>query len=479
MSDSIKRQAKSGLLWSIAERFSVQGIQFLIMIVMARLLSPSDYGIIGMLAIFIAISQSLIDSGFSQALIRKQDRTELDNSTVFYFNIVVGTILYGLLFVSAPYIADFYNEPLLTPVMRWVSVIILINSLIVVQKAQLSSIVDFKTQAQASFVAAIISGIIGIILAYKGFGVWALVYQQIINTLINAIVLWLKSTWRPIWAYSWNSFTSLFGFGSKLMISGLLETTYKNIYGIIIGKTFSASSLGHYTRAANFSEYPSSNITSIISRVTFPILCHIQNEDERLKDVYRRFIKLFAYVVFPLMTGLAAISYPFIRLIVGPQWEFCATLLQIICFSMMWYPIHAMNLNLLQVKGRSDLFLRLEIIKKIIGVFIICITIPFGVVGMCYGSVVTSILCLLVNTYYTGKLIQVGFFVQMRDLLPSLLLSCSMFVVIRVLFTFISDEASQLTIGILIGIIYYLSFSKLFKFTEMTEILQILRNNNI
>jgi O-antigen/teichoic acid export membrane protein len=179
------------------------------------------------------------------------------------------------------------------------------------------------------------------------------------------------------------------------------------------------------------------------------------------------------------MTGLAAISYPFIRLIVGPQWEFCATLLQIICFSMMWYPIHAMNLNLLQVKGRSDLFLRLEIIKKIIGVFIICISIPFGVVAMCYGSVVSSILCLLVNTYYTGKLIQVGFFVQMRDLFPTLLLSCSMFVVIQVLFAFISDEATRLIIGILVGIIYYLSFSKLFKFTEMTEIIQIIRNKNI
>jgi O-antigen/teichoic acid export membrane protein len=473
MSESIKQQTKSGILWSFVERFSVQGVQFLIMIVMARLLSPNDYGIIGMLAIFLAISQSLIDSGFSQALIRKQNRTEIDNSTVFYFNIAVGALLYAILFFVAPYVSDFYKEPILTSVMRWVSVVVFINSLIVVQRAQLTANIDFKTQAQASLFAAIISGTIGIALAYKGYGVWALVYQQIINAVINAFVLWIKSAWRPIFAYSWTSFTSLFSFGSKLLISGLLDTIYKNIYGLVIGKVYSASSLGHYTRAAHFAEYPSSNITSVISRVTFPILCKIQDEEDRLRDVYRRFIKLFAYVVFPLMVGLSAVSVPFIRLVIGPQWAFCATLLQIICFNMMWYPIHAINLNLLQVKGRSDLFLKLEIIKKIIGVIIICVTIPLGVEAMCYGGIVCSILCLAVNTFYTGKLIQVGFFMQMRDLFPTLLLSCSMFALIRTLSLFISNDFYQLIIGVLVGAIYYILISKILKFPELSEILNI------
>lgn len=475
MSNSLKQKAAKGVLWSTVERFSVQGVQFLIMIVMARLLTPHDYGIIGMLAIFLAVSQSLIDSGFSQALIRKQDRTEIDNNTVFYFNIVVSALLYAILYVSAPFVADFYDTPQLCPVMRVVCLGIIFNSLAVVQRALLTIRIDFKTQAKAALTAAVMSGVAGIAMAYHGFGVWSLVAQQLLNLGINTGLLWLLSKWRPRLVYSWQSFHELFAFGSKLLASGLLDTIYRNIYPIVIGKLFSASSLGHYTRAHQFSEFPSSNLTGIIQRVTYPVLCEIQDDDERLSSIYRRFLKLSAFVIFPLMVGLSSVAQPFVSIMLGPQWNFCGQLLQIICFSMMWYPIHAINLNLLQVKGRSDLFLRLEIIKKILGVSVLCLTAPFGLVVMCYGSILNSLVALAINTYYTGKLINVGFLRQMRDLLPTLALCLAMFTLILSVNSFLSGNAAKLCTGVVTGVAFYSLTSYVFKFSELKELLSLIR----
>ena len=475
MSDSLKSKTVKGVVWSSIERFSTQGVQFLIMIIMARLLTPKDYGLIGMLAIFLAVAQSLIDSGFSQALIRKQDRTDVDNSTVFYFNIVVSSALYLILFIAAPFVADFYNQPELTSVMRVVCLGVILNSLAVVQRALLTVRIDFKTQAKASLSAAVISGCIGIVLAYCGFGVWSLVVQQLLNLSVNTLLLWIFSKWRPIAVFSWKSFHELFAFGSKLLASGLLDTLYRNIYPIVIGKLFSASSLGHYTRAHQFSEFPSSNVTGIIQRVTYPILCGIQDETERLEAVYRKFLKLSAFIIFPLMIGMSAVARPFIDIVLGKQWGFCGQLLQIICFAMMWYPIHAINLNLLQVKGRSDLFLRLEIIKKILGITVLCITAPFGLVVMCYGQIFNSIVALVINTYYTGKLINVGFIRQMKDLLPTILLSLTMFGAILLVNDFIEANIYRLVIGILVGIIVYSSGSYIFKFKDLQTLFSLIR----
>ena len=475
--NSLKQKAAMGVFWSTVERFSVQGVQFLIMIVMARLLTPHDYGIIGMLAIFLAVSQSLIDSGFSQALIRKQDRTEVDNNTVFYFNIVVSALLYVILYVSAPFVADFYDTPQLCPVMRVVCLGIMFNSLAVVQRALLTIRIDFKTQAKAALTAAITSGVVGIVMAYHGFSVWSLVTQQLLNLGINTGLLWLLSKWRPRLVYSWQSFHELFAFGSKLLASGLLDTIYRNIYPIVIGKLFSASSLGHYTRAHQFSEFPSSNLTGIIQRVTYPVLCEIQDDDERLSNIYRRFLKLSAFVIFPLMVGLSSVAQPFVNIILGQQWGFCGQLLQIICFSMMWYPIHSINLNLLQVKGRSDLFLRLEIIKKILGVSVLCITAPFGLVVMCYGSILNSLVALAINTYYTGKLINVGFLRQMRDLLPTIALCLTMFALILSVNYFLPGDVTKLCAGIVLGVAFYSLLSYVFKFSELKELISLVRKN--
>lgn len=472
---SLKRKTLLGTVWSMVERFSVQFIQFVVMIIMARILTPADYGLVAMLTIFIAVSQSLVDSGFSQALIRKQNRTETDNSTVFFFNIVVGIFLYAVLFLCAPLISRFYGEPILTPLMRVISLSVIVNSFVVVQRALLTINIDFKTQAKASLTAAIVSGATGIVTAYTGFGVWSIVYFQISNLAVNAIMLWLLSHWHPKLLYSWKSFRELFSFGSKLALSGIINTLYNNIYKLLIGKVFKASDLGYYSRAHDFSDFPSANLTTVIQRVTYPVLCKIQDNDDRLRDVYSKFLRLSAFIVFPLMIGLAALAKPVILLFLKQQWLYSATLLPIICLSMMWYPIHAINLNLLQVKGRSDLYLRLEIWKKCIGAAIIFGSIPFGLIGMCWGGVISNIICLIINTYYSGKLINMGFIKQMRDIFPTLLYSFSMGIVVYAVSYHISEQWLKLTAGILTGIAYYALVTKLTGSRDLRELLSFIK----
>ena len=474
----LKNKTVKGLVWSGAERFSVQGVQFMVMLVIARILDPKDFGLIGMLAIFIAITQSLIDSGFSQALIRKQDRTEVDNCTVFYFNIVASVALYFLLFLIAPLVAEFYKEPQLASLMRILCLVVIINSFAVVQRAIYTAIIDFKTQAKASLTAAIVSGGIGIWLAKAGYGVWTLVWQQLINTIVNVVLLWWYSTWKPRLLYSWKSFRELFAFGSKLMISGLIDTTYNNIYTLVIGKVFSASSLGHYTQAQHFTQLPSSNITGILQRVTYPVLCSIQNDDQRLQTDYRMLLRLSAFIIFPMMFLLAGISFPLVELVLGDKWHFAAALIIPLSFRGMWYPIHAINLNLLQVKGRSDLFLRLEMIKKIIGVSILTLSIPFGLMFMCYSSIATSIICLFINTYYTGKLINVGFFVQVRDLCGTFFVSLTMFGVVYFVCNLFGGCLIQLSLGVVVGCLFFFLITFLFRFKEVDYLKNLLKKEN-
>lgn len=471
----MKRMALRGTVWSSLERFSVQGIQFAVMIIMARQLTPDDYGLVAMLTIFISISQSLVDSGFSNALIRKQERSETDNSTVFYFNIASGIFLYLVLFFCAPLIARFYHQPILIPITRLISLSLVINSLVMVQKALLTAKIDFKTQSKASVCAAVISGGVGIYMAFAGYGVWAIVWQQLLNLTVNAVLLWILSRWRPQWVYSWKSFRELFGFGSKLAVSGIIDTLYNNLYLIVIGKVFNASDLGYYTRATQFAQFPSSNITGIIQRVTYPVLCSLQDDTSRLRDIYRRFIRLSAFMVFPLMILLAAIAKPLILILLKEQWAFSIILLQILCFSMMWHPIHSINLNLLQVEGRSDLFLRLEIIKKTIGIAILCVTVPLGLVAMCVGSAVSSILCLIVNTHYTGKLIQVGFLVQMKDLMPILLSSLAMGALVYWTVAVIPGHWLQLATGIMAGVLSYFLIVRLTDPRDLQEAISFIK----
>ena len=475
MSDDLRQKTKSGLLWSSVERFSNQGIQFLFSIVLARLLTPEDYGIVAMVVIFFAIAQTFVDSGFSSAIVRKKDRTESDLSTCFYFNIFVGLGFYILLFLCSPFIADFYDQPILSPIVKISGLTVLINSLCIVQQAQFTIRIDFKTQAKITLTSTVISGILGILLAYLGYGVWALVWQGVTGSFVRMILFWILSKWRPRESFSKDSFHYLFGYGSKLLASGLLDTTYNNIYPIVIGKFYSPAQLGNFSRAQGWASLPSSNITGILQRVTFPVLTEMQDDNERLATNYRKLLRLSAFVVFPLMMLLAAIASPLVRVVITSKWDACVPYLQIICFAKMWYPIHAINLNLLQVKGRSDLFLRLEIIKKVVGVSVMCVTIPLGVTAMCFGMVFTSINALIINTYYAGKLIKVGYFTQMRDLLPIVFISLLMGACAYASTWLFSTEWIKLFVAVVIGGITYFILSKFFAKDEYVEVMNVIK----
>ena len=475
MSESLKKEAIKGVVWSTLERFSVAGVNFIFGLILARLLMPADYGAIAMLAIFMAIAQTFIDSGFSNALIRKPDRTETDNATAFYFNIGVGLAAYFLLYLAAPYIARFYETPILTPLTRIMGLNLLLNSLCVVQQALLTARIDFKTQAKISLNAAVVSGLVGIGFAYTGYGVWALVIQSVLTSVIRTILLWILAKWRPKAKFSKQSFRDLFGYGSKLLLSGLLDTTYNNLYTIIIGKRFSAATLGVYSRADQWANFLSVNITGILQRVTFPVLSTIQNEDERLSIDYRKFLRISGFVIFPLMMGLAAVADPLTRFILTDKWADSIPLLRILCFALMLYPIHAINLNLLQVKGRSDLFLRLEIYKKILGVATLCVTIPLGITAMCIGRVFTSWVALAMNTHYTGKLIHLGFFQQLKDYIPTLLNSFFMGAIVYGVTLIVPGSGLQLLAGVIIGASYYILSNYLLNTMEWKELILIIK----
>lgn len=392
MSDSLKSKTVSGVLWSAIERFSLQGVQFIINLLMARLLLPSDYGMIGMLAVFLQISQTFIDSGFSDALVQKKDRTETDLSTVFYFNIVISVLLYLLLFIGTPFIAQFYHMPELTLVTRIVMLNLIFSSFAAVPKIILVIKIDFKTQSKISLISAVVSGGIGITMAYKGYGVWSLVFQSLLNVLLITFLSFYYINWRPLKTFSKDSFQNLFSFGSKLLFSRLIHALYYNLYAIVIGRRYSSAELGYYTRAEQFAIFPSGNMNAIISRVTFPILSSIQDDDERLASAYRKYIKLASFLIFPLMIGLAVLAKPLIILLLTEKWIMTVVLLQILCFDWMFDHLSIINLNLLYVKGRSDWAFRLEIIKKTIATLILLLSIPFGIEGMCWGRVLYSLI---------------------------------------------------------------------------------------
>jgi O-antigen/teichoic acid export membrane protein len=416
---SIKNKTISGFKWSFTDNIINSGITFLVGLILARLLSPDEFGIIGMITVFIAISNSFIDSGFSNALIRKIDAKNIDYSTVFYFNLVVGVFFYWILYSGAPFISSFFKEPVLIPVTRVIGIVLIINALSIIQRTIFVKKIDFKTQTKISFISSILSGVIGIGMAFGKYGVWSLVGQQVSRQFFNTLFLWIYSSWRPSWEFSKESFKEMFGFGSKLLLSGLIDTIYKNVYYLIIGRFYTANQLGQYTRAEQFNSIFSSNLTTVVQRVSYPALSSIQDESERLRSAYRKMIKTTMFISFTCMLGLAAIAKPLLFVLIGEKWLTAAEYLQIICFAGMLYPLHSLNLNILQVKGRSDLFLKLEIIKKIIAVIPIVLGISFGIKVMLCGSVCTSFFAYYLNSRYSARLIDYSVKEQIKDILPS------------------------------------------------------------
>lgn len=474
---TLKQETVSGLIWSFIDNIANLGITFIVGIILARLLNPREFGLIGMLTIFIAISQSFIDSGFSQALIRKQNCTQTDYSTVFYFNIVVGVSVYIILFINAKSIGFFFHEPILKELIRVLGLGLIINSISIIQSTLLAKRIDFKLQAKISVIASSFSGIISIYLAYSGWGVWSLVSLMLIKYSLNSLLLWLWSKWKPIWCFSIISFKELFSFGSKLLVSGLIDTIYRNVYYLVIGKYFSSAELGFYTRADQFQSLPSSNLQGIIGRVSYPVLLTIQNDISRLRENYKRIIKSSMLVTFILMLGMAAVARPMILTLIGEKWEPSIIYLQMLCFVGMFYPLNALNLNMLQVQGRSDLFLRLEIIKKILAVPIIIIGVIWGIKVMILGMIINTLIAYYLNSYWSGRFIGYSFFEQIKDIFPSFLLALVMSIIVFLEGLFIQmPPLSLFIIQLITGALLIFGICEYFHFKDYLYLKNIVKD---
>ena len=464
---SLKEKTVSGVIWSFVDSMAGQGISFVVSIILARLLSPREFGLIGMITVFIAVSESFINSGFSSALIRKKNCTDIDFSTVFFFNLGAGILFFFLLFLTAPAISNFFNEPELTAILQVLGVVLIIDSLTLIQRTILTKRIDFKLQAKISVIASIGSGVVAILMAFYGFGVWALVAQRIIKQGLNSLFLWLWNRWKPLLVFSKKSFKELFGFGSKLLLSGLIDTIYQNIYYLIIGKFFSAQELGFYSRADGFKNLPSQNINTIVSRVTYPVLSSIQDDIPRLRNNYQKLIRTVMFVTFILMLGMAAVAEPMIITLIGEKWRPSIVYLQMLSFVGMMYPLHALNLNMLQVQGRSDLFLKLEVIKKIIAIPTIVIGIFFGIKMMIVGMMVNTLIAYYLNSYWSGVKIGYSFKQQVKDILPSFFLALIMGVSVYLLGELLPFSYSvNLIIQVIYGALFIFVFCEITKFKD-------------
>lgn len=412
---SVKEDTIKSVKWSAIEKFSTQIMQFVLQLIMARLLLPSDYGTVGMLAIFIAVSQTFVDSGFGQALIRKLDRSETDFSTVFYFNLIVACLLYLVLFLCAPFIADFFDTPILCSILRIQALTLIIGALMGIHNTKLTINLDFKGIALRTVLSTLISGMVGIICAYFGMGVWALVVQTVLAQLINMLFVCMYVKWIPKLTFSFSSFKELGLFGSKLLASSLLHTIYSNLTTLVIGKKFSAKDLGYYNRGIQFAKLPVDTMNNVLGKVLYPILVNLQNDDKHLISVYRKYICVMSIPIFFCCTLLATIAKPLILLLLTDKWADSIIYLQIYAFATMFNHVCSINLELLKVKGRSDLFLKLEIIKKTISIIILFASIPFGVIGICVSQIIYTQIAIFINTYYTGKLFNLGYWNQLKD----------------------------------------------------------------
>lgn len=416
--ESLKNKTVKGASWSFIDSIAGQGITFLVGLVLARLLTPEEYGLIGIIIIFIAVFNSIVDSGFSNALIRKNEAQDIDYNTVFISNFVLSVVLFGILYISASAISNFFNQPQLIPLLRVMGSIVIINAFAIIQRTILVKQIDFKTQTKVSLISSILSGGVGIGMALSGLGVWSLVGQQISRQFLNSALLWIYSKWYPKLQFSIQSFKELFSFGWKLLVSSLIDTVWKEIYQVIIGKCYSPVALGQYTRAQQFASICSSNLMTVVQRVSFPVLSSVQDDKERLKNGYKRIIKVTMLVTFVLMLGLVAIAKPLVFSLIGEHWLPCVPFLQIISLQMMLYPLHSLNLNMLQVQGRSDLFLKLEIIKKFIAIGPLLLGIFVNINWMLGGSVITGFISYYLNAYYSGLFLNYSIKEQVKDILP-------------------------------------------------------------
>lgn len=471
----LKQKTIQSLVWSATDNVGVQLLQFIITIVMARQLFPEQYGLIAMLVIFMDIAQSLVDSGFGSALIQKQDATQVHYSSVFYFNILMGLLMAGILCLLSPFIARFYNQPVLVGLTCFMSFNLVINSWASVHTNVMVKNLDFKNLTKVSLLATVLSGIIGIYLAFQGFGVWSLAVQSVSATLFRTFFLWLFNRWRPSRVFSLTVLKELFAYGSRLLAAGLLDVIFGNLYYLVIGKMFSARDLGFYTQANRVKQMPAGSITAIVGKVTFPVFALLQSEPARFKNALQKSVTFLGLVNFPLMIGLAVVAEPMIMVLFTEKWALAIPYLQLLCMVGLLYPLQVINLNVLKATGRSDLFFRLEVIKKLITVVNIVICFRWGILGLIYGQMVGAFISYLLNSYYSGDLIGYSSREQIKDSLPYLLNATLMGGLVLLIPRFVVlDYLPLLVLQVISGVLIYAALCRWFKLRAYMEAVSIL-----
>lgn len=466
-------------LWKFGERSSAQVISLLVQIVLARILMPSDYGTVALLLIFINILQVFVDSGLGNALIQKKDADDVDFSTIFVFNCFICTLLYGVLFLAAPFIAAFYQDDSLVPLLRVLGLNMLIYGVRNIQQAYIARKMAFRLFFVSTLVALLLSAVVGIGMAYSGYGVWALVAQSLVSNAIGTVMLWGLTDWRPKLLFVYARFRHLFSFGSKLLCSCLLDTCYNNFSQMIIGRLYTPSDLAFYTQGEKFPLVIVSNVNASIDSVLLPSLSQQQDDSERVRHMLRRAMQTSSFVMWPLMMGLAVIAEPLVILLLTEKWLPLVPYLQIFCFSYALWPIHTANLNGINAMGRSDIFLKLEIVKKAIGVLMLVFLIPYGPFAMCCGGLMGGIVCTFINAYPNRSLLGYSYLAQIRDIAPSCLLAITMGVIIYPIAWLGFGNMLTMGIQLVTGFIFYLAFSYLFHlraFAYVLETVQLVRH---
>lgn len=471
-----KNSVISNFIWRFAERCGAQIVTFIVSIVLARILAPEEYGTIALVTVFTTILQVFVDSGLGTALIQKKNADDLDFSSVFYFNLFMCLVLYLAMFLAAPYIARFYDDISLIPIIRVISLTIVVSGVKGIQQAYVSRNMLFKRFFFSTIGGTLFSAVLGIIMAYAHFGVWALVAQQLSNSIIDTLILWVTVRWRPQLMFSWKRLTKLLSFGSKLLASSLLDTIYSNLRNLIIGKIYSSSDLAFYNQGDKFPKVIVTNINSSIDSVLLPSMSSVQDNHEKVKSMTRRAIKTSTYIMAPLMMGLAFCATPIVQLVLTDKWLPCVPFLQVFCITYMFWPVHTANLNAINAMGRSDLFLKLEIIKKVIGLTLLFITMRISVMAMAYSLLISGLLSQIINSWPNRKFLNYGYLEQVKDILPAILLAVIMGVIVYCVSFIRLNSALTLLIQIPLGMFVYIMGSKLLKLESYNYLLDVIKN---
>jgi teichuronic acid exporter len=474
LSESLKSKTVSGFLWSFISIFSNQGLGLIFHILIARIVLPSDFGLLGMLAIFISFSNLISSSGLPTAIVQKKDLSEKDKSSVFYFNVFVAVFCYLILFLSAPIISEFFREPRLTDIARVYGLTVLIYSFSMVQGAILEKEINFKKIAIIKTASMILGGFVGLFLAYKGFGVWSLVYKLLFASLINVVLLWGFSDWKPKLMFCFSSIKSLLGYSSKLLASGVLHTIYMNIISVIIGRYYSASELGYYSQAKRINQLPSQNLSDSVGVVMFPAFSSIQGDDERMKQVLRKVLKATVWIIFPVVLFIGAVSESLIKIVLTEKWLPMTPYLQIICIGGILYPINKINLNLCKAKGESGLYLKIEIIQKVVLFTLILSSIKFGAIALVIAEVIAVYIAIFFNMKMCGKLVNYSLLEQLSDIFPIFIVSLLTMMVVFFVGKVVESSYISLSLQTISSIVLYFGISYILKIKALVEIKNLL-----